>query len=204
MFAVRKIKESKKLPSWKDVQSTEMEGDYVMCEIGETGEQQPVRVKAPPQKRRAVIMWSQRKRRTSYRCSKGLKNLVNQSITSEKESGDACGIGRNARLRHGVGEGVGDLGQEEIEELSFVPSSVSEPQWALHMCDNKCVEEGFKFFQLAATVTEEGGTVHTTNVCILCHNERRLKQGGRKEYKAISKRSRFSSTSWSWSSVPVA
>ena len=33
--------------------SSEMEGGYVLCEIG--GEQQPVRVKAPPQKIRAVI-----------------------------------------------------------------------------------------------------------------------------------------------------
>ena len=41
----------------KDVHSTEMEGRYVMFEhTGEVGEeQQPVRVKAPPQKRRAVI-----------------------------------------------------------------------------------------------------------------------------------------------------
>ena len=37
----------------KHAPSTEMEGGFVMCEIG--GEQQPVRVKAPPQKRRAVI-----------------------------------------------------------------------------------------------------------------------------------------------------
>ena len=26
----------------------------------------------------------------------------------------------------------------EMEELSFVPSAVSEPRWAVHMCDHKC------------------------------------------------------------------
>ena len=25
---------------------------------------------------------------------------------------------------------------EEMEELSFIPSAVSEPRWALHMCDD--------------------------------------------------------------------
>ena len=28
--------------------------------------------------------------------------------------------------------------EEEMEELSFLPSAVSEPRWALHICDNKC------------------------------------------------------------------
>ena len=27
--------------------------------------------------------------------------------------------------------------QEEAEELGFVPSAVSEPQWALHLCDRR-------------------------------------------------------------------
>ena len=43
-----------------------------------------------------------------------------------------------------------------MEELSFIPSAVSEPRWALHVCDIECREEGFKFYQLAAIVTEEG------------------------------------------------
>ena len=53
-------------------------------------------------------------------------------------------------------QGLVELGQEEIEELSFVPSAVSEPQWGLHTCDNRCREEGFKFFQSAVIVTEGG------------------------------------------------
>ena len=85
----------------KDVQSTEMEGGYVMCEhIGEVGEeQQPVRGKAPPQKRTAVTR-------------------VESADTQDYLSGQ---------------QGLEELGQEEIEELSFVPSAVSEPQLALHM-----------------------------------------------------------------------
>ena len=34
--------------------------------------------------------------------------------------------------------------EEEVEELSFVPSAVSEPRWALHMCDNKCWRRGLQ------------------------------------------------------------
>ena len=39
-------------------------------------------------------------------------------------------------------------GQEEVEETGFVPSAVSEPVCALHLCDKKCSEQGFKYFQL--------------------------------------------------------
>ena len=31
------------------------------------------------------------------------------------------------------------------------------------MCDNKCREKDFKFFQIAAIVTEGGGAAHTLN-----------------------------------------
>ena len=70
-----------------------------------------------------------------------------------------------------------ELSQEETEELGFVPSAVREPQWALHVYENKCREESFKFFQLVAIVTEEGGAAHTINLCKQCYNERLLKQG---------------------------
>ena len=59
-------------------------------------------------------------------------------------------------------QGFEELGQEEIEELSFVPGAVSEPRWVLHMCDNKCREEGFKFFQLAAMSQKEEQLTRTT------------------------------------------
>ena len=61
--------------------------------IGEVGEeQQPARVKAPPQRRK---------------------------------SGDTCGINGTHDYVPGQ-QGLEDLGQEKIEELSFVPSAVSE------------------------------------------------------------------------------
>ena len=74
-------------------------------------------------------------------------------------------------------QGLEELGPAEIEELSFVPSAVSEPRWVLHMCDNKCNHEGFRFYQLAAVVTEGGGAAHTINLCKQCYIERRQKQG---------------------------
>ena len=33
--------------------------------------------------------------------------------------------------------GYGDIGQEEVEEVDFVPSALSEPQGAAHWCDNQ-------------------------------------------------------------------
>ena len=66
-----------------------------------------------------------------------------------------------------------------MEELSFIPSAVSETRWALHMCDSTCSKEGFKFCQLAAIVIEEGGAAHTINQCKQCYNVMRLKKGER-------------------------
>ena len=45
-----------------------------------------------------------------------------------------------------------DLSQEEGGDISFVPRAVGE-----HWCDNQCSENGFKFHQFAAMVTEDGG-----------------------------------------------
>ena len=74
----------------------------------------------------------------------------------------------------GGGKGLRNL---VTEGLGFLPSAVSEPQCALYTCDNKCREESFKFFQLVAVVTEEGGAAHTIDMCKQCYNEGRLKQG---------------------------
>ena len=68
-------------------------------------------------------------------------------------------------------------GQEEVEEIGFVPSAVSGPLWVLHLCDNECSEQGFKYIQLAAIVSEEGGAVRTINLRKQCYNERRVQQG---------------------------
>ena len=125
-----------KVPKW--------EGGFVVCErIGKAGEKrQPVKVKTPPQKRRAVIR-------------------VGSAETEECVSGQ---------------QGLEELGAGEVEELSSVPSAVSEPQWALHISDNKCREEGFKFFQLSAIVTEEGGP-GSHNKFAQCYNDRQQRQG---------------------------
>ena len=66
--------------------------------------------------------------------------------------------------------------ERDMEELSFVPSAVSEPRWALHMCDHKCKAQGFKFFEIAANVSAEGAA-HTVNLCMKCNTERRVKHG---------------------------
>ena len=66
-----------------------------------------------------------------------------------------------------------------MEELSFIPSAVIDPRRALHICDNKCEVEGFKFYQLVAIVTN-GGKARTINLCKQCYSVERLKQGERR------------------------
>ena len=53
---------------------------------------------------------------------------------------------------------------EDKEELGFVPRAVSdsagwcEPKF---MCDWQCRKEGFKFYDIASTMVEDGGVPHT-------------------------------------------
>ena len=105
--------------------------------------------KAPPQKRRAVTRVESAETQ-DYVSAPPLTSCMEQTMETEDE--------------------------EEMEELSFVPSAVSEPRWSLQRCDNKCREKGFTFFQVAAVVSQEGGAAHTINLCKQCYNERRLKQ----------------------------
>ena len=49
-----------------------------------------------------------------------------------------------------------DLSQEEVEEISFVPSAISIPQKPLFRCDNRCIEKTLSFWQLASVVIKEG------------------------------------------------
>ena len=44
------------------------------------------------------------------------------------------------------------------------------------MCDNKCKTKGYKFDQIAAVVSEDGGAAHTINFCKKCNIEMRAKQ----------------------------
>ena len=45
------------------------------------------------------------------------------------------------------------------------------------MCDKKCREKVFKFYELAAIMTEEEGTTHMINLCRNCYEKMRLEQG---------------------------
>ena len=54
--------------------------------------------------------------------------------------------------------------EKDMKELNFVLSAVSEPRCALHMCQNKGRAKGFKFFELVAIVSEEGGAAHMINL----------------------------------------
>ena len=57
-----------------------------------------------------------------------------------------------------------EIDTEEMEELRCISNAVSEPRCALHMCDNKCSKESYKFYQLAAMVTEGGGKARTNQL----------------------------------------
>ena len=68
--------------------------------------------------------------------------------------------------------------EEGMEELTFVPSAVSdsagwhEPLRVKYMCDQKCNKEGFKFYDIAAILVEDDGKPHTINLCRNCFNLR--------------------------------
>ena len=64
-----------------------------------------------------------------------------------------------------------------MEEIGFAPSAFSEPRGAIHWCDNRYSEHGFRFSQIGAMVTEEGGEAHAINLCKLCWSERLARQG---------------------------
>ena len=84
-----------------DDHNSRMEEGFVVCEHIEEmwKERSPARVKAPPQKRRAVIR---------------VESAHTQDYVSEP---------------HGLEE----TDEDEMEELSFIPTAVSEPRWAAHV-----------------------------------------------------------------------
>ena len=55
--------------------------------------------------------------------------------------------------------------EKNMEELSFVPNAVSDPCTCL-----TSRAKGFKFFEIAVIVSEEGGAAHTIDLCRNCHN----------------------------------
>ena len=50
------------------------------------------------------------------------------------------------RLNH-PDQNMEAVNEKNMEALSVVPSAVSEPRWALHMCEKKCRAKGYKFFE---------------------------------------------------------
>ena len=50
----------------------------------------------------------------------------------------------------------------------MVPSAVSEPRWALHMCDDRCRTTGFKFFETCGYCVRRRRT--TCDPCNKCYN----------------------------------
>ena len=75
----------------------------------------------------------------------------------------------------------GSCQQKDMEELSFVPSTVSdsaaghEPRF---VCDRQCRKEGFTFNDIVLIRCEDDGKPHTINLCMDCYNSR---QDERKE-----------------------
>ena len=57
--------------------------------------------------------------------------------------------------QHHVRESL-NLGREEAEETSFVPSSLSIPRRPMCWCDNRCSDKALKFWQFASLVVDDG------------------------------------------------
>ena len=53
---------------------------------------------------------------------------------------------------------------ESLEEIGFVPSAVGELLRIKHIRDTKCNDRSFKFHELAAIVTQEGGAPDMINL----------------------------------------
>ena len=67
--------------------------------------------------------------------------------------------------------------QEEMEERSFIPSTVSVPQKPLFRCDNQCSEKTLSHWQLASVVVNEGDEAYTANLCQKCFNKHLQEKG---------------------------
>ena len=133
----------------KDVPSTETEGGFVMCEIG--GEQQSVRVEAPPQKRRVVISVESDETQDYVSGQRGFEDL-GQEETEELGFCSECVQGTAMCLSHVC----------DKRELQVIPTEEGGAAHTINLC-KQCYneKESYKFFQLAAIVTEEGGATHT-------------------------------------------
>ena len=61
--------------------------------------------------------------------------FASRSAAAEKKSSSTCGVG-GRRKTVSEPQWIVEENEEEMEEVSFAPSAVSELRWALHMCDN--------------------------------------------------------------------
>ena len=55
------------------------------------------------------------------------------------------------------------------------------------MCDKKCDEEGFKFYDIAPILVEDDGKPHTINLCRNCYDHRLTESGETKVTNAVRK-----------------
>ena len=94
-------------------------------------------VKAPPKKRKAVV-W----------------------VESAETQDDVSARPWTSRME----QGMETENEEDMEELSFLPSAVSEPRWALQICANKCRAKGLKFLEISANVSDAQRTRVTRDV----------------------------------------
>ena len=72
---------------------------------------------------------------------------------------------------------VMDLSQEEVEEISFVPSAISVLQKLMFRCDKQCSEKTLSVWQLASVVIQEGEESYTTNLRQHCYNKSLVARG---------------------------
>ena len=88
-------------------------------------------------------MKSKSSKQHASKCSPKKRRAV---IRVESEETQDCVLERRS---------YGDVSQEEVEEVGFVPSALSEPRGVVHWCDNQCSEDGFRFNQIGAMVREQ-------------------------------------------------
>ena len=69
------------------------------------------------------------------------------------------------------------LSQEQVEEISFVPSAISISPKPMFRCDNRCSEKTLSFWQTASVVIKDGEESYTTNVCQQCYNKTLVTRG---------------------------
>ena len=79
------------------------------------------------------------------------------------------------------------VGQEEAEDIAFVPSALSEPRRPIIGATIDAIKKLSRYWQIASVVVEEGGEAHTINLCQRCYNgsyKEQMVQQGRPRLKS--------------------